>query len=175
MLFLPSQAMSGAPSAAHYAMSKAGLLGLLRTLSLDGRPHGINVNGVMPFAFTSMVVDLMASGTAGAIKGADLDLSEATARLDPAWVAQALGWLAHESCPITGEIVHAGGSRVSRIYISETPGYTDPALTPEKIRDNWSAVCEEANSTHPADCIEPLMVTMQAVGIAPPTSPERAG
>lgn len=43
-------AETGAPNSAHYATSKAGLLGLTRSLARELGPHGVRVNCVMPGA-----------------------------------------------------------------------------------------------------------------------------
>jgi 3-oxoacyl-[acyl-carrier protein] reductase len=43
-----SQAIRGAPRGAHYSASKAGLVGLTRSLALELAPHAIRVNAVAP-------------------------------------------------------------------------------------------------------------------------------
>ncbi len=42
--------------------------------------------------------------------------------MGPELVAPAVGWLAHESCSVTGEIFIALAGRVARAVIAETPG-----------------------------------------------------
>src|SRR6202012_890695 len=37
-------------------------------------------------------------------------------------VAPVVGWLAHESCPITGEMLMAIAGRVARAVVAEAPG-----------------------------------------------------
>ena len=44
----------------------------------------------------------------------------------PELVAPMAAFLAHESCPVTGEIYAAGAGRFARIFIASTPGYVHP-------------------------------------------------
>jgi NAD(P)-dependent dehydrogenase (short-subunit alcohol dehydrogenase family) len=45
-----------APACAPYAATKAALLGLTRALALDGAPHGVRVNAVIPGAIDTPMV-----------------------------------------------------------------------------------------------------------------------
>jgi NAD(P)-dependent dehydrogenase (short-subunit alcohol dehydrogenase family) len=45
---MTSQALRGSPRGAHYSSSKAGLLGLTRTMALELAPHRIRVNAIAP-------------------------------------------------------------------------------------------------------------------------------
>jgi hypothetical protein len=54
-----------------------------------------------------------------------------------------MAWLAHEDCPVTGEIYSSGGGRVARYFIALTPGYYDPDLSPESVRDNFDVIRSE--------------------------------
>lgn len=167
VLTSPSQGVFGAANVAHYSASKGACIGLLRTLSLEGKPHGINVNGIIPFAYTDMYVASSASGEPLAKEGVADVFASAPKLLDPKLVAPAVAWLCHESCDVTGEMVHAGGGRFSRVFMAETPGFFEYNPTPESVRDNWSTVCEEANYIVPRDTLDPLLVVMRRLGLAP--------
>jgi NAD(P)-dependent dehydrogenase (short-subunit alcohol dehydrogenase family) len=96
----------------NYGVAKAGMIGLNNVIALEGEAEGIKSNIIVPGAVTRL-----AEG---------LDTSQYP-KMDPAMVAPAVGWLAHESCSITGEMISAMAGRVSRAYIAETEGvYQDP-------------------------------------------------
>ena len=41
-----------------------------------------------------------------------------------------VAFLAHEDCPVSGEIYAAGAGRFARIFIAQTEGYVHPTLDP---------------------------------------------
>ncbi len=54
--------------------------------------------------------------------GADADEDE-PATMAPELVAPMVAFLAHEDCPVTGEIYVAGAGRFARLFIASTPGH----------------------------------------------------
>ena len=44
-------------------------------------------------------------------------------RMAPRLVAPMAAYLAHESCPVTGELYTAGFGRFARLFVASTPGY----------------------------------------------------
>ena len=66
-----------------------------------------------------------------------------TEHLDPALVSPIAAWLVHEDCPVTGEIYSAAGGRIARYFIGLTPGYYDPKLTVEDVRDHFDEIRDE--------------------------------
>ena len=55
-------------------------------------------------------------------------------------VAPAVGWLAHESCSITGEMLISAAGRVARAYVAESPGVYRPAWTIEDVAEQIDAI-----------------------------------
>lgn len=161
VIVTPSHGMFGAPDSAHYALAKAALVGMMRALSLEGRPLGITVNAVLPFAITEMVMQAVATGPQFIDEGADL--GAAAAHLQPAQAWPAVAWLTHHDCDVTGEILTLGGNRVGRVFLAETTGYHDPNLTPEAVRDSWAQVCAEEGYTVPGDLTGSLMKVIAAL------------
>ena len=96
------------------------MIGLTRSLTTAGAAHGIMVNAVAPAAFTRM---------AGETAGAESSDPVAT-RMAPELVAPLVAFLAHESCPVSGEIYTAGAGRFARIFIASTEGYVHPTPDP---------------------------------------------
>ena len=75
--------------------------------------------------------------------------------MSPELVAPMVAFLAHETCPVSGEIYAAGAGRFARIFIAETEGYVhaSPAPTMEDIADNWATINDESGYHVPADLI----------------------
>ncbi len=96
----------------NYGVAKAGMIGLNNVIALEGEAEGVKSNIIVPGAVTRM-----AEG---------LDTSKYP-KMDPDMVSPAVGWLAHENCSITGEMLVSMAGRVARAYIAETRGvYQDP-------------------------------------------------
>ncbi len=122
----------GVPGSSAYAASKAALWGLTRALALEGETHGVRVNAVAPIAFTEM------SRQSRAVPASwrDGDGDEWAQRLDPAQISPVVAWLAHETCPLNGEVLSAAGGRVARFFMGLTHGHAEDALTIEAVRDH---------------------------------------
>lgn len=104
----------GSQTTVNYGMSKAGLMGLNNVTALEGGPFNIRSNTIIPAAVTRM-----ADG---------LDTS-AYPPMDPELVAPMVGWLAHESCEVTGEHYIAAAGRMARSFATESKGV---------FRKDWS-------------------------------------
>jgi len=119
-----------------YATAKAAVIGLTRSLAVGGAEHGIKVNLIAPAAMTRM-----AGG------GAD------SGEMAPELVAPMAVYLAHEDCPVTGEVYAAGAGRFGRIVIAQTPGYVHrgPGVTVEDVAEHWAAINDQTGSWVPTD------------------------
>jgi NAD(P)-dependent dehydrogenase (short-subunit alcohol dehydrogenase family) len=115
----------------NYSVSKAGLIGLCNTVALEGAPDGIKCNLILPGAVTRM-----AEG---------LDISQYPP-MEPELVAPVVGWLAHESCSVSGEYLVSVGGRVARAYVAETPGVYRSSWTIDQVKEQIDAI---ENIEHP--------------------------
>jgi NAD(P)-dependent dehydrogenase (short-subunit alcohol dehydrogenase family) len=131
-----STGMLGLHNNISYAAAKGGIVGLSRSLSVAGSRYGIKVNLIAPAATTRMSPD--ASG------GPQLPADD---------VAPMVAYLAHEDCPVTGEIYTAGGGRFARLFIASTAGYVHPGPGPtvEDVAAHWDAINDESGYFVPAD------------------------
>jgi NAD(P)-dependent dehydrogenase (short-subunit alcohol dehydrogenase family) len=120
-----------------YATAKAAVIGLTRSLALAGAAHDIKVNLIAPAAATRM--------------GGD----EAAAEMSPDLVAPMVAYLAHEDCPVTGEIYAAGFGRFARVFIATTDGYVHSSGEPtiEDVAAHWSAINDDTDYRVPPDLI----------------------
>jgi NAD(P)-dependent dehydrogenase (short-subunit alcohol dehydrogenase family) len=113
----------GVAGSSAYAASKAALWGLVRVLTLEGEPHGVNVNAVAPMAFTAMA---RRSRTASASWRA----GEADAwanRLDPSMVSPVVAWLRARTAGCGEVLAQPAGDR--RFFVGLTPGVVDDELS----------------------------------------------
>jgi NAD(P)-dependent dehydrogenase (short-subunit alcohol dehydrogenase family) len=110
---------------ANYAAAKAGIIGLSNVVALEGEANGVKSNVIVPGAVTRMA--------------AGLDTS-AYPPMQPELVAPAVGWLAHESCSVAGEILTAIAGRIARIVVAETPGVYRRSWTIEQVAEHIDAI-----------------------------------
>ena len=64
-----------------------------------------------------------------------------------------VAFLAHEACPVSGEIYAAGAGRFARIFIASTEGYVHPGPEPtiEDVAENWATINDETGYYVPTD------------------------
>ncbi|WP_405137821.1 SDR family NAD(P)-dependent oxidoreductase [Nocardia sp. NBC_01388] len=110
----------GNQKVANYAAAKSAMIGLSNVIALEGAPVGVKSNVIAPAALTRMA------------EGID---TSAYPPMQPELVAPAVGWLAHETCSVSGEMLVAIAGRVARAYIGETPGVYQPSWTIEQIAE----------------------------------------
>jgi len=140
-----SSGLFGLPKNLSYATAKGGVVGLTRSLATAGAAHGIKANLIAPGAVTRM---------AGQAAGTGPDVGAATSPwMSPDLVAPMVAYLAHESCPVSGEIYAAGFGRFARIFIASTEGYVHdtPEPTVEDVARHWATINDETGYYVPAD------------------------
>ncbi len=123
----------------NYGAAKLGLVGFTRVLAVEGAKYNIKANAIAPLALTRMTEDLM---------GALAD------KLDPSQVSPIVAWLAHEDCPVSGQVYSVGGGRVANVFFGETQGYTKPGHSLEDVRDNWEAIMSQKDYFVPQNLAE---------------------
>ena len=123
----------------NYGAAKLGLVGFTRVLAVEGAKYNIKANAIAPLALTRMTEDLM---------GALAD------KLDPSQVSPIVAWLAHEDCPVSGQVYSVGGGRIANVFFGETQGYTKPGHSLEDVRDNWEAIMSQKDYFVPQNLAE---------------------
>jgi NAD(P)-dependent dehydrogenase (short-subunit alcohol dehydrogenase family) len=138
-----SAGMFGHPANTSYATAKAGVVGLTRSIHLSGAQHGIKVNVIAPAAMTRLA-------------GPGAEDPDDDDPMAPALVAPMVAFLAHEDCPVSGEIYAAGAGRFSRIFLASTPGWLkqDGAPSVEDVAEHWAAINDESGYALPVDLMD---------------------
>jgi NAD(P)-dependent dehydrogenase (short-subunit alcohol dehydrogenase family) len=115
----------GNDEVANYAVAKAGVIGLSNVAAIEGAAHGVKSNVIVPAAVTRMA------------EGID---TAAYPPMGPDLVAPVVGWLAHQSCSVTGEILVALAGRVARAVVAETPGVYRPSWSIAEVGEHIAAI-----------------------------------
>jgi NAD(P)-dependent dehydrogenase (short-subunit alcohol dehydrogenase family) len=141
-----SAGVFGLPTNTSYATAKGAVIGLTRSLTTAGTAHGIKVNLIAPAAFTRM------AGQAADEPAEGVDSPRAR-QMAPELVAPMVAFLAHEDCPVSGEIYSAGAGRFARIFIASTEGYVHPGAAPtiEDVAEHWATINDETGYSVPTD------------------------
>ncbi|HLU72921.1 MAG TPA: SDR family oxidoreductase [Nonomuraea sp.] len=114
---------------ANYSTAKMGLVGLTKTVGIEGARNGIKANAIAPIAWTRMTESLLPA--------------EFEAKFTPERISALVAYLVHESCEVSGEVFSVGAGRVARVFVAEGPGWKDDDLTPEAIAENWDQIMAE--------------------------------
>jgi NAD(P)-dependent dehydrogenase (short-subunit alcohol dehydrogenase family) len=110
---------------ANYAVSKAAMIGLSNVAALEGAAEGVKSNVIVPAAVTRMA------------EGIDIS---AYPPMSPDLVAPVVGWLAHESCSISGEMLISIAGRVARAFIAESPGVHQGHWSIEQVGEQMDRI-----------------------------------
>jgi NAD(P)-dependent dehydrogenase (short-subunit alcohol dehydrogenase family) len=116
-VFISSTAgMFGQHLESHYAAAKAGLVGLTNIIALEGAPHGILANTVLPTGFSRMVTETVGD-TAALEESGFLDM------ISPELVTPMVVYLASRACESSHRNYSAIGGRYARVFIGLARGW----------------------------------------------------
>lgn len=115
----------------NYGAAKSGMVGLMRTLALEGAKYDIVVNAIAPMAATRM--------TEGVAPQDVLDT------LPPEYVSPVVHQLLTEECAETNAVFVVGGGLVQKHALYQNRGVRFPAPpTPDDIADRWDEITSMA-------------------------------
>jgi len=120
----------------NYGAAKMGLVGFTRVLAVEGAKYNIKANAIAPLALTRMTESIM-----GALGD----------KLDPGLVSPLVAFLGHDDCPVSGQVFSVGGGRVAQVFIGETQGYYNAALSMEDVRDHWGTITDRTGYAVPSN------------------------
>jgi NAD(P)-dependent dehydrogenase (short-subunit alcohol dehydrogenase family) len=134
-----------------YGAAKMGIVGLMHGVRLSADPLGIKVNCISPFALTRL---------------GDIFPKEIADYIDPAQVAAAVVLLCSEECPVSGEVLIAGGGHFATARMLESRGIDidDPAqVSAGAVARRLSEICDMRNPIQFADALKAVGATFDRV------------
>ncbi len=155
--------MFGRADGAGYGSAKAGLLGLMNIVSIEGAKHGILANAVLPVAETSI---------SPRSRGEDVDDDPATRGdpdRDPSYVTPLVLYLASTECTTTHGIYSAISGRYARAYAAVARGWragdgVKPSV--EDVAAHWEQIEDPSDLVFPGTIGEELELAMGAEWVA---------
>ncbi|AGB22663.1 dehydrogenase of unknown specificity, short-chain alcohol dehydrogenase like protein [Mycobacterium sp. JS623] len=163
-VFIASSAgLFGQHLEAHYAAAKAGLVGLTNVIALEGAPHGILANTVLPFGLSRMVTETLGDPKA-------LEDSGFFTAIRPELVVPIVVYLASRACEFTHQNFSALGGRFARVFIGLGQGWAaEPDSEP--TADDIGAHLTELSATEPfsvpGSIYDEVFEAGERLGIAP--------
>ena len=129
---------------ATYSAAKAAIYGLGRDLAVEGADSGIKVNTLCPGAITRMLATSQTT------------LVDRMAGWTPDAVANVVAVLAHESCPVSGEMIESRGGEIRRLYMAASRGVNleTSALTPETVAEVFDQILEVTADDHVGELVD---------------------
>ena len=135
---------------ANYGAAKLGLLGLARTLGLEGARYDIRVNSIAPTAATRMTEDIFPP--------------DMLAAFNPDNVVPAALFLVSQDAP-SGAIVGAGAGVVQAAYVTLTPGVAlrEGERTVEAVAQMWDRIADRTGEIVPRSGAEQAMLILKTL------------
>ncbi|KAK8869455.1 hypothetical protein IAR55_000019 [Kwoniella newhampshirensis] len=141
----------GTVGQANYSTAKAALIGLARTLAIEGARTGILVNCIAPRAGTAMTATVWPKELMDAMKAE--------------YVAPVVGYLASEACQDSGTFYEVFGGYAAQMRWQRTYGVSFPndrELKPESIVAKWKEITTfDDRATNPSSGAEALQQIME--------------
>jgi len=163
VIIASSAGMFGQPLEAHYAAAKAGLVGLTNVLAIEGAPHGILANSVLPFGTSRMVTETVPDKEY-------LERSSFLNSIRPELVVPLVVYLASRACPFTHHNYSACAGRFARVFVGLAEGWlaepdSDPSA--EDIAARIEQVSATDPYTIPRSIIDEVLQMCERLGVTP--------
>lgn len=147
ILFTSSSAgLFGTALVTSYAAAKAGIAGLMNIAAIEGEPHGILCNGLMPNAMSRMAEQAARDWVA---KGDEEELASLPPEVGNSMNAEfntpLAVYLASEACTSTHALYSQCLGRVARVFIGVAPGWQFQRQSPHTVEDiasHWDEITD---------------------------------
>ncbi|GAA99960.1 uncharacterized protein L969DRAFT_610007 [Mixia osmundae IAM 14324] len=131
---------------ANYSTAKSAIIGLSKTLAIEGKKYNIYVNTIAPNAGTAMTATIWPEEMVQAFK--------------PDFVAPVVGYLTSEASETTMGIFEVSGGWCASVRWQRTAGHAfsvKKEVKPEDIKSKWEKICKfDENATNPNSTAESL-------------------
>jgi NAD(P)-dependent dehydrogenase (short-subunit alcohol dehydrogenase family) len=153
----------GHPWQANYAAAKAGLVGLMHVVSLEGQRHGILANALLPTARTRLEHE-MHEGWMEAT-----NVSKFLGEIDFATMAPGMGveyntplvlYLVSEQCQSTHACYSSVAGRYAHVFIGSGDGWSNGLTglpTPEEVAAHWGEITDRTRYHLPHSVYEEFL------------------
>jgi NAD(P)-dependent dehydrogenase (short-subunit alcohol dehydrogenase family) len=152
----------------NYSAAKGGVYGLGRALAIEGKPHGILVNILLPGAATTLAVG---SPVPDYAKNFRTELSDAIApRRSAEAVAPLVSYLASSACTVTGETYSAVAGRFARVVVAVTDGwFVDDyeSVTAEDVAEHFDEISDPSKYHVPFSLYDEYEAIGPMLGVPP--------
>lgn len=163
-VFITSSAgMFGQHLEAHYAAAKTGLVGLTKVIALEGAPHGILANTVLPFGHSRMVTETLGDPEA-------LEESGFLKAIRPELVTPIVVYLASRACGFSHRNYSAFGGRFARVFVGLAEGWLPaPGSMPtaDDVAEHLAEVSAMEPFTVPESIYEEVFAVSERLGVSP--------
>ena len=139
---------------ANYGAAKLGLLGLTKTLAIEGQKHNVLTNAIAPAAASRMTEELFPDAV---IKG-----------MKPELIAPLVVTLCAESSKENGSIFEVGAGWIGKLRWQRSAGVSfnpQEELTAESVAERWADICDFTEYDTPANAMESSAPMMRNLGI----------
>ena len=161
-VFVASSAgMFGQHLEAHYAAAKAGIVGLTNVIALEGEPHGIRANTVLPFGSSRMFTETL--GDPKLLEGNGFFTA-----IRPELVAPIVVYLASRACEFSHQNFSACAGRFARVFIGLGEGWLAPRdgePTAEDVAAHLAEVAATEPFTVPGSIYDEVFAVTHCLGV----------
>ncbi len=173
-----SSALFGHPWQANYAAAKAGLVGLVNVISLEGQAHGVHCNAILPTAATRLAGEMTDGWTevadVSSVAGR-IDFAPFVDRMQPGQNTPLAVYLVSERCTSTHGLFSAVAGRYAQVVIGHTEGWAAPGLaalaSPEEVDANWDRIVQRRELYFPQHNYEEIETAFAHIRRASGVSP----
>lgn len=130
-----------------YAAAKMGIVGLTRSLAIEGAKNNVKANVIAPMATTRMTEALV--GDFGP-------------KLQPERVSPLVACLCHRSLEPSGQVFSVGGGRFARVGIGAAVGVYDEQPDADFVAAHMSEIVSDEALTFPAAYTDEFALLMEA-------------
>ncbi len=153
---------------ANYAAAKAGLVGLMHTVAIEGERYGIAANALLPLAASRLgqaPADALWPEWEAQDPRSNPEMALVAGALTPDYVTPLLLYLCSESCQSTHALWSAVAGRYARVFIGVTKGWLAPVGrpgTPEEIAAHVPEIDDREGFFEPLSVAEELRLVLKS-------------